>query len=246
MENAHIDVTSDGGCNERARDFTPFRPKSANRAPRFRHRRPRSPLFIHSDVGRFEMKIRHWQRRWWRRFNWPHTAHRTDDVSAREKSNVTSGAEGATTARGRAGDKEKASLALALSFSILGLPSVFSFSAFPPSLCSFLLSAHCRCHLWQKGAREEPECRAAAAEQITNKTNILAGERERASPRMPSSSRHIAGGDTRWGPFAAAEEEAIVFLALPRHLDVMYEKGTQHGSGVIGGGKKLYSNVDFR
>ena len=37
-----------------------------------------------------------------------------------------------------------------------------------------------------------------------------------------------------------------MFLALPRHLDVMYEKGTQHGSGVIGGGKKLYSNVDFR
>ena len=182
------------------------------------------------------MKIRHWQ----------HTALGTDDVSAREKSNVTSGAEGATTARGMAGDKKKASLALALSFSILGLPSVFSFSAFPPSLWSFLLSAHCRCHLWQKGAREEPECRAAAAEQITNKTNFLAVERERASPRMPSSSRHIAGGDTRWGPFAAAEEEAIVFLALPRHLDVMYEKGTQHGSGVIGGGKKLYSNVDFR
>ena len=61
-----------------------------------------------------------------------------------------------------------------------------------------------------------------AADQITNKTNFLAGEREREG-RAPDAPVVVAPScrrDTRWGPFVAAEA-IVVFLALPRHLDVM-------------------------
>ena len=178
MDNAHVPTSVSRGRNERGASDRPrsarFRhllPQNAKRAcARFRHQ-----IYLHHEsITRTERDenlplataaVDHSRTRW-----------RGADVSTREKSNVTSGAEGATTARprlsdrGMAGDKKKAfppSSSLRLS-----IPDFLPSFPLPPSPFPLLLSAHCRCHLCQKGAREgernqNADCRGRPRRQPT-------------------------------------------------------------------------------
>ena len=239
MDNAHVPTSVSRGRNEKEGERpTAIRAISPSLVPKCETclRAFSSPDLHHDSITRTERDenlplataaVDHSRTRW-----------RGADVSTREKSNVTSGAEGATTARARPTEewpaiRKRPSLPRPLSAS----RSPTSFRLFPfRRPLPLLLSAHCRCHLCQKGAREEPECRlprlaAPPADQITNKTNFLAAPRTDA-PFVVAAAPSCRRG-CEMGPICGLRLRGSRPSSLPRPLVILIlckEKGTQYGS----------------